>query len=247
MLKPATAVLATLVMLLGLGAVMSPAEAIPSLQLDIAGGVYNETTETIVATSDPFTVYAYMIENNKNKISDTYYLSIAVLPAIGPVGGGYGSFLLDGNTVNVTADMVYGTPPVETLQSHEGGDLPTHGIFPTYFKEVEFQFVAGQTSTVYNTQDQTGRGPQGAGPMYWVAFDIDATLLDPTKVLHFDLYNTQAAKKPANELDVTWFAPFSHDAESGENPPVPEPATLLLLGTGLTGAAALRRRFRKSR
>src|SRR5437773_1816853 len=38
----------------------SRAMAIPLLQLDIGGGVYDTTTETTVATSSSFTLYAYL-------------------------------------------------------------------------------------------------------------------------------------------------------------------------------------------
>jgi hypothetical protein len=38
------------------------------------------------------------------------------------------------------------------------------------------------------------------------------------------------------------FAPFSHDAQSNG---VPEPATLLLLGSGLLGLIGFKRKFKK--
>ena len=47
------------------------------------------------------------------------------------------------------------------------------------------------------------------------------------------------------DIDVNQFAPFSHDAESSSTP-VPEPATMLLLGTGLVGIGALRRKNRRN-
>jgi len=34
--------------------------------------------------------------------------------------------------------------------------------------------------------------------------------------------------------------------QGGGNPPVPEPATMLLVGTGLVGLASLRKKFKKS-
>ena len=78
----------------------------------------------------------------------------------------------------------------------------------------------------------SGRG------MYYAALTIDTSLLDTDYVIHFDLYNTKL--KRGGDIDVTQFAPFSHDAQSAA---VPEPSTVLLLGSGLVGLWASRRFF----
>ena len=65
--------------------------AVPTLQLDILGGVYDTTTETIVATSDTFTLLAILTPSGGDDINtllnDTYYISSAITPAGRP---GYG-------------------------------------------------------------------------------------------------------------------------------------------------------------
>jgi hypothetical protein len=216
----------------------SAAQAIPLLQLDISDGVYDSVTETIVSASDEFTLYALLTPGNHGDVAalldDTYYISAAITPQVGEPGADLGSFSFNGDTVNATGDMTYGTPPSELVDNNV--DLPSHGIFPTYFSEFSFQFLEGQVTETYNAQDNPG-GWTGIGDgTYYVAFDVDKTLLDPRFQVHFDLYSKN------DDNTINKFAPFSHDAQSS---PVPEPATMLLFGTGLAGLVGTRVRRKK--
>lgn len=219
------------------------AQAIPTLQLDIGGGTYDFTTETIVSPGEVFTLYAFLIPNSKNLLSDTYYISAAVSPAVEQPGDNLGSFSFNGDIIDVTAEMTYGVAPLEnitTLQGWDKGDLPKHSIFPTYFSEFGFNFSAGNQINQYNTQDRAiSDGPidldyESSGGMYYAGFTIDTSNLNSDYVIHFDLYNTKLLT--SGDIDITQFAPFSHDAESCHGcTPVPEASTVLLLGAGFAG------------
>ena len=217
------------------------ATAIPSLQLDILGGTYDWSTQTIVANGNSFTLFAYLQPTSSNTLSDTYYISAAVIPSLSNTAGGYdlGSFSINGSTIDVTRDMVYGIPPLEANLARDPGDLAPHGVYTTYFTETGFSFTSTQQTSAYNTQLLTGRGLVDGTGMYYVAFNIDTSGLNDGYQIHFDLYNTSA--RSGGDIDVNnLFAPFSHDAESSK---VPEPATVLLLGSGLVGLALYRFRF----
>lgn len=230
-------VMASLMILLMAGA----AQALPTLQLDTPGGTYDLKTETIVSSGTSFNLYAYLITDKFNSLSDTYYLSAAVVPKTGPVGSNLGSFKLNGTSYNVTGSMTYGTPPLETLASPflaatDPGDLASHGVFETFFKEFEFTFDGSMISP-YNTQDRAKSGgaiPTSGSGMYYMMFSIDTANLMDGYYIHFDLYNSALAKKSLIDLDISQFAPFSHDLQSNGHK-VPEPGTMLLLGSGLLG------------
>jgi len=234
-------------------ALAGSAHAIPALQLDILGGVYEQTTQTIISSSPVFTLYAYLVPDKSNSVADSYYLSLAVWPQQTSTNSNLGSFTFNGQTINVPSDMTYGFAPVDTIPSMQGkdpGDLPPHNVFPTYFREYEFKFGSAE-SAEYDTAKKTGSGPIAGKGMKYVAFEVDVTgMASSGKEIHFDLYNTKVCANRQGQCDITGdvdvnqFAPFSHDAQSDPPfvpSPVPEPGTLSLLGLALLGGAFCRR------
>ena len=202
------------------------AQALPNLQLDISNGVYDPVTETTVSTTSTFDVLALA----GDPAGLTYYLSAAITPNPGSGNGAFGSFSINGTVYN-SANMTFGTPPVETVD----GELASHGIFPTYFAEVQFNFNGASTIGAYNVQD----GTTAPGNLFLKTFAVDMTGIADGYNVHFDLY-TYGAKGGGSRTAITDFAPFSHDAEGRK---VPDGgATAALLGLGVLGLAAIRRK-----
>ena len=226
----------------GLLAVGAPAaHAVPALQLDIAGGFYDTTTQTIMTNENTFTLYALLDPGVRSTpVTGTYYLSVALSPATSSPAS-LGSFTFGGTNVDVTSGMTYGTPPIELggVATTDPGDLAPHGTYPTYFREFVFTFNPLNTSSVYNTALTPGGIQAGTGLLY-AAFTVDRSLLNSPYQLHFDLYN-ESFKLRTGDTDVNRFAPFSHDAGTTTRG-VPEPSTALLMGVGLLGFGVWQRK-----
>jgi hypothetical protein len=209
--------------------------AIPTLQLDILGGVYDSSTETTVATTDDFTVRALF----KGALTgDTYYLSAAISPGLlesSPTPD-FGPVTINGITY-LPSDFLYGVPPVDIMDD-ESGNLQTHSIFPTYYLEMAFTFNALNTVGAYNVQTDA----IAPGSLYYHDFTVSVASLSEAYVLHFDLYH-EGVKSGIYGVDK--FAPFSKDAESGHYVTlVPDEGSVLaLLGLGLILVALQRRKL----
>jgi hypothetical protein len=107
----------------------------------------------------------------------------------------------------------------------------------------------GQSETVGNFADETGSDPGeikeinlsifGAG-FDWIHFDVMALVTTEKGGSRQTMLSSDVEVNP-NSKDVTWKKPDGGGGDPGGNP-APEPATLALVGIGLLGAFASRRR-----
>ena len=206
--------------------------AVPYLQLDANPATYdpNPDEESVVTLGDVFTMYA-LVNSEASAFPDPidllkeYYLSIAIVPQL-DTHTALGSFTFDdGNgpiEIVVTEDMQYGIPPVVDAIYQ---DFPSHGIYETFFIEIPFTLTGATQAALYDVEDGAG-GPGEEvtnGPLYYQAFDVDATGLNDY-FLHVDLYTEYN--------NAIKFAPPSHDLQ---HVPVPGAVLLGILGLGVAG------------
>ncbi len=214
--------------------------AIPILQLYIDGSTYNSATETWETPSSSFTLWAIGNVNgpgSKGTITDVF------------LAAAYDSTETGSITLSPTRTTLLSDPSTPSDPSLVGvysdttpvlGDgttsLGAHGIYGSGTDW--YKFALGN----FNQTDSPIGDFINSYPTSFTANagQINAYTIDVTgySSVHFDLYDHVGS---ATHIKYK-FAPYSHDAEGGNSSPVPEPATMSLLGLGLAGLLGFRKR-----
>jgi len=230
---------------LWLAVALSPACAVPALQLYIPGATWDADTQTWVTTDTDFDLWVVGCNSafgGTETINDVF-LAAALMPqgstntgagtiTITPVLPPYAAYPPYAPEPSVTAfgaggqsGWFYGTPTMGN-----GQPLPPHDVYDTSY----LTFDMGDFNPLYTVYDMQP-GETGQGPGEYKKVHVSITGFD---WVHFDAYNHFIH----NDRVHARFAPFSHDAEHS-----PEPGSLLLMGSGLAGLVGVRFRGRRAR
>jgi hypothetical protein len=219
------------------------ASAIPMLQLYIEGGTYDEVDESwTIATADPFNIW---VIGNVKKVGTIYDVKLAAAVPTSEIGGG-GSITL--TPINTTLIYDPSISPIPTATANfpsadgaipllgDGSPLPAHGVYGTGTSFFEWQ-LGNFTLTDSPIGDFVSSFPTSFPKKGQInAYTVTVSGFSH---VHFDTYDHYFDEKVAAHYI---FAPFSHDGSAV----VPEPTSLILLGSGLLGLFGYRRRSRKS-
>jgi hypothetical protein len=202
------------------------ANAVPDLQLFVAGGTYDQGTETWVTNASTFDLYII----GANQAMSNVMVSMALNMPFADDPNGVAGIDVNGTPYN---SWVYGTPNL----------LPPHDIFPTWYSE----FNSGDYGLVGGVGDVGGPDYYDPSTQGYLAsshalgeFKRFTISISGADYAHFDAF---FYFQGSNDRTRIKFAPFSHDAESHDGV-IPEPCTLTLLGLGSLGMGLIRK-FRK--
>ena len=219
----------------GLALCATPAYAVsytPFLHLDIKQGVYDNTTQSTGATTNAWTLYAYLtppamadgVGMSLNELlRDGDYITAALTPKAGPTSASLGSFTFNSTTVNATADMVFGTAPADAI-SETKGDIPRPDLYDTFFQgfaPFRLRTTSGAIACTANAdcanpsdvsvpKELVQPTPNSAvlqdERMYYMAFTVDTSSLNPNYQVHIDLYSTGGETDTSGNRDIKYMA-----------------------------------------
>jgi hypothetical protein len=230
--------------------------AIPLLQVYIEGAVYDESVEKwVVDPSSGESVRLWVIGNTagpggKGAIQEVTLVAayaasdseVQINVAGTLVGQNYGGFSQDPANIPPTAVFSEKKSDGSSPTLSDGSSLPPHGVYGTGTEWQSFS-LGDFTKTSDSVADFSGDFPEplpsnkGGGQIN--AYEIDVT---GTDLVYFDVLGKYGGGNPHPSKAI--FAPLSHTGMVGtpEQASTPEPGTMLLLGAGLIGMAAIGRK-----
>ena len=214
---------------------LTPAHAVPILQLFIEGATYDVATETWITTASAFTLW---VIGDVDPPGPQFAAILNVhLTAAFPTAES-GTITLTPTTTGLLTDPSTPSAPSQTIfggndgvrpTMNDGSLLPAHGVYVagTSFDQWDIGDLSLADSPVGDFINAFPSTFPDRGQIN--AYSVSVT---GYSLVHFDAFNHVASSTHSK------FAPFSHDAEAA----VPEPTSLIILGLGLAGGAALRAR-----
>ena len=216
------AILTALTAVAILALTQTSAQAVPDLQLYIPGATY------ITGSSDPWLSQTWYTPESTFELwviaANTPLHNVDFAIAIPGDDTGNVTFT---NSANQSKTLTYDPPTQNDFKyGNPFGKNREHGVYSTWYTTYSIGDIPLGSEIV---KDMVGGGT-GYGTI--LKFNFTKTGLDK---VHFDAYGY-------DDKGHFKFAPFSHDAQDGPPPPVPEPFTVSLVGMGIAGLAALRRK-----
>jgi hypothetical protein len=215
--------------------------AIPTLQLYIEGSSYDSSTETWTIDSSNFKLWVLGETDQFGTIFDVNLVVAHLAGETGsisftPTTATAGLLPAPGDASTPGAPVLNGSGSGTAPITGDGSALPSHGIFGagTDWDTYLLGDFSLQDSPI---GDYTTGACPGAGCTWPALGQINVYDVAVTgySAVHFDAFDHVISGSKTKYV----FAPFSHDAETTS---VPEPNTLLLLGSGFLGLWALKRK-----